>query len=98
MQSPGSIEEHRVSRLRRDKGHRVPFLWFVSLGKQRNEQKAEEAQIERSQPLTSNQPQALHNRLMKKRPELFDLDILPAGVDPVAQENHNQIAGRVYPE
>ncbi|MHB1015651.1 MAG: hypothetical protein ACYC2W_10290, partial [Desulfurivibrionaceae bacterium] len=25
------------SRQRRDKGHRVPFLWFVSLGKQRNE-------------------------------------------------------------
>jgi hypothetical protein len=39
LQSPGSIEEHRVSRLRRDKGHRGPFLWFVSLGKQRNEQK-----------------------------------------------------------
>jgi hypothetical protein len=39
LQSPGSIEEHRASRLRRDKGHRVPFLWFVSLGKQRNEQK-----------------------------------------------------------
>ncbi len=38
LQSPGSIEEHRVSRLRRDKRHRVPFLWFVSLGKQRNEQ------------------------------------------------------------
>jgi hypothetical protein len=37
LQSPGSIEEHRVSRLRRDKRHRVPFLWFVSLGKQRNE-------------------------------------------------------------
>jgi hypothetical protein len=41
LQSPGSIEEHRVSRLRRDKGHRGPFLWFVSLGKQRNEQKDE---------------------------------------------------------
>jgi hypothetical protein len=27
----------RESRLRRDKGHRGPFLWFVSLGKQRNE-------------------------------------------------------------
>ena len=39
MQSPGNIEEHRESRLRRDKGHRGPFLWFVSLGKQRNEQK-----------------------------------------------------------
>jgi len=26
LQSPGSIEEHRVSRLRRDKGHRGPFL------------------------------------------------------------------------
>jgi hypothetical protein len=39
LQSPGSIEERRASRLRRDKGHRVPFLWFVSLGKQRNEQK-----------------------------------------------------------
>ena len=37
LQSPGSIEEHRASRLRRDKGHRGPFLWFVSLGKQRNE-------------------------------------------------------------
>ena len=37
LQSPGSIEEHRVSRLRRDKRHRGPFLWFVSLGKQRNE-------------------------------------------------------------
>ena len=39
LQSPGSIEERRASRLRRDKGHRVPFLWFVSLGKQRNEQR-----------------------------------------------------------
>ena len=39
LQSPGSIEEHRASRLRRDKGHRGPFLWFISLGKQRNEQK-----------------------------------------------------------
>jgi hypothetical protein len=38
LQSPGSIEEHRESRQRRDKGHRGPFLWFVSLGKQRNEQ------------------------------------------------------------
>jgi hypothetical protein len=38
LQSPGSIEEHRASRLRRDKRHRGPFLWFVSLGKQRNEQ------------------------------------------------------------
>jgi hypothetical protein len=38
LQSPGSIEERRDSRQRRDKGHRVPFLWFVSLGKQRNEQ------------------------------------------------------------
>jgi hypothetical protein len=38
LQSPGSIEEHRESRPRRDKRHRVPFLWFVSLGKQRNEQ------------------------------------------------------------
>jgi len=37
LQSPGSIEEHRASRPRRDKGHRGPFLWFVSLGKQRNE-------------------------------------------------------------
>jgi len=37
LQSPGSIEERRESRLRRDKGHRGPFLWFVSLGKQRNE-------------------------------------------------------------
>jgi len=37
LQNPGSIEEHRASRLRRDKGHRGPFLWFVSLGKQRNE-------------------------------------------------------------
>ena len=37
LQSPGSIEEHRASRQRRDKGHRGPFLWFVSLGKQRNE-------------------------------------------------------------
>jgi hypothetical protein len=26
LQSPGSIEEHRVSRLRRDKGHRGPFF------------------------------------------------------------------------
>src|SRR3989339_1567593 len=26
LQSPGSIEEHRVSRLWRDKGHRGPFL------------------------------------------------------------------------
>ena len=39
LQSPGSIEERRVSRLWRDKRHRVPFLWFVSLGKQRNEQR-----------------------------------------------------------
>jgi hypothetical protein len=38
LQNPGSIEEHRASRLRRDKRHRGPFLWFVSLGKQRNEQ------------------------------------------------------------
>ena len=38
LQSPGSIEEHRASRQRLAKGHRVPFLWFVSLGKQRNEQ------------------------------------------------------------
>jgi len=37
LQSPGSIEEHRASRPRRDKRHRGPFLWFVSLGKQRNE-------------------------------------------------------------
>jgi len=37
LQSPGSIEERRASRLRRDQGHRGPFLWFVSLGKQRNE-------------------------------------------------------------
>jgi hypothetical protein len=37
LQSPGSIEEHRESRPWRDKRHRVPFLWFVSLGKQRNE-------------------------------------------------------------
>jgi len=44
LQSPGSIEEYPMrginsgySRPRRDKGHRGPFLWFVSLGKQRNE-------------------------------------------------------------
>ncbi len=42
MQGPGSIKEHRASRQRRDKGHRVPFIrrWFVSLGKQRNERKS----------------------------------------------------------
>jgi hypothetical protein len=34
-----SLKGHKLreSRLRRDKGHRGPFLWFVSLGKQRNE-------------------------------------------------------------
>jgi len=37
LQNPGSFEERRASRLRRDQW-RVPFLWFVSLGKQRNEQ------------------------------------------------------------
>ena len=41
LQSPGSIEERRASRPRRDKRHRGPFLWFVSLGKQRNEQENE---------------------------------------------------------
>jgi hypothetical protein len=39
LQSPGSIEEHRASRLRRDKRHGAPFFGSVSLGKQRNEQK-----------------------------------------------------------
>jgi hypothetical protein len=34
---PHAGHKLRASRLRRDKGHRVPFLWFVSLGKQRNE-------------------------------------------------------------
>jgi hypothetical protein len=38
LQHPGSFEERRDSRQRRDKRHRGPFLWFVSLGKQRNEQ------------------------------------------------------------
>jgi len=37
LQRPGSFEEHRASLHRRGKRHRVPFLWFVSLGKQRNE-------------------------------------------------------------
>ena len=37
LQSPGSIEEHRASRQRRDKEHRGPFLsplrcWFVFFG------------------------------------------------------------------
>jgi len=42
LQSPGSIEEHRASRLRRDKGHRVPFLlvrflWASKENEQKNE-------------------------------------------------------------
>jgi len=42
LQSPGSIEEHRASRLWRDKGHRVPFLlvrflWASKENEQKNE-------------------------------------------------------------
>jgi hypothetical protein len=42
LQSPGSIEEHRVSRLRRDKGHRGPFLLVRFLwASKENEQRSE---------------------------------------------------------
>ena len=56
LQHPGSFEEHRASRPRRDKGHRGPFLWLVSLGKQRNEQKNSMYQFHQFEDESSKKP------------------------------------------
>ena len=80
LQSPGSIEEHRDSRPRRDKGHRVPFLRRFAAGSvlgaskemNRRRMRHEESKTAKQMRYPSDQPQTLHNRLVKQGPELLD--------------------------